>query len=260
MHGIQIIRPYGARSPAFVPTDICGCQLWLKADAGTYQDAAFTTPASIDTDPVGGWQDQSGNGNHMTQTIDNAYRPLLKLNIQNGLPAARFDGVNDYLQAASNAVLDFTTESLSGFAVCHGATTKTDYLFSKRRTSGYRFTTSYSAPNDRLRFQAADAVDVGSCVYATTVTAMMLAEFVFAHGGNAALYKNGGSLGAPVSFATVDIYSSSDTFTVGANSDAPISVNNLSGDIAEIIIYNSALSDANRIRVETYLNSRYAIW
>ena len=34
----------------------------------------------------------------------------------------------------------------------------------------------------------------------------------------------------------------------------------LKGDIAEIIVYDSALSDTNRQNVESYLNSKYAIY
>ncbi|MBV7331281.1 hypothetical protein KFU94_24200 [Chloroflexi bacterium TSY] len=43
--------------------------LWLKADAGVYTDAGCTSGnEAADTDDVNCWQDQSGNGNHVTQT------------------------------------------------------------------------------------------------------------------------------------------------------------------------------------------------
>src|SRR4029077_11923747 len=57
----------GAGGGGFVPTQLAGLQLWLKGGAGTYQDTGLTTAAVADGDPVGGWQDQSGQGHHATQ-------------------------------------------------------------------------------------------------------------------------------------------------------------------------------------------------
>jgi hypothetical protein len=72
--------------------------LWLRADAGTFQTSGGSAAVS-DTDPVGEWQDQSGNGNHAGNTL--TARPLLKLNIINGLPVLRFDGVDDVLNTST---------------------------------------------------------------------------------------------------------------------------------------------------------------
>ena len=67
--------------------------LWLKADAGTFQTSGGSA-ATADGDPVGEWQDQSGNARHGSQGTA-GFRPVLKLNIQNGLPMIRGDGVDD---------------------------------------------------------------------------------------------------------------------------------------------------------------------
>lgn len=56
-------------APPFNPDSIPGLQLWLKADAGTFQDSLLTVPAVANNDPVGGWADQSGNGNNALQTV-----------------------------------------------------------------------------------------------------------------------------------------------------------------------------------------------
>ena len=56
---------------AFSPTDINGLQLWLRADAGTFNDAAKTQPCA-DGDAVATWADQSGNGYDFTQATANS--------------------------------------------------------------------------------------------------------------------------------------------------------------------------------------------
>ena len=63
----------------FSPTNIAGLQLWLKADAGTYQSSGGSA-ATADNDPIGEWQDQSVNAKHAVETTN---KPVLKLNIQN---------------------------------------------------------------------------------------------------------------------------------------------------------------------------------
>jgi hypothetical protein len=87
--------------PAWSPSQIPRLQLWLKADAGTYQNAALTTPALLDAAPVGGWQDQSGNANNEVQSSGGA-RPQLKLAAVNGLPVVRPDGLADCLSTAGS--------------------------------------------------------------------------------------------------------------------------------------------------------------
>src|SRR4051794_15888095 len=85
------------RSRSGGPPDLANLKVWLKADAGTFQDAALTTPATANNDPVGGWSDQSGSGAVLTQATAGK-RPLLKLANQNGLPTVTFDGTDDFLQ------------------------------------------------------------------------------------------------------------------------------------------------------------------
>ncbi len=87
-------------------------------------DIGFTTSGDLDTVAllahcgagngfVTTWYDQSGNGRNATQTTAGSQPHIVNagvINIANGKPAIRFDGVNDYLAAASPLI--GTTHSL----------------------------------------------------------------------------------------------------------------------------------------------------
>ena len=76
-----------------------------------FQDAAGTVPVTAIGDPVGRMLDNSGNGNHATQT-SNASRPFLQQS--DGLYHLTFDGSNDSLITNS---INFTgTDKMTVFA------------------------------------------------------------------------------------------------------------------------------------------------
>src|SRR5262245_63972414 len=95
----------GASSGGLTPDQVSGLRLWLKSDTQTYQDSGFSTPATADGDPVGGWKDQSGGARDVTQATS-ASRGTLKLSQVNGKPVVRFDGTDDFLEgvAISNLI------------------------------------------------------------------------------------------------------------------------------------------------------------
>lgn len=86
----------GKSGSPFTPASLAPT-LWLK-DTGYFTTDVGSTPAVADGDPVGRWEDQSGNNNHPTQATTTK-RATLKLAIQNGRSVLRFDGVDDFLRA-----------------------------------------------------------------------------------------------------------------------------------------------------------------
>jgi hypothetical protein len=95
--------------------------VWVKASdvATMFQLSGGTTAVVANNDPVGYWQDQSGNGNHVIQaTAGN--RPLY----QSAGPGVLFDGSNDVLKRAS--ALTQTT----GSAIVRFSTNATEFLTS----------------------------------------------------------------------------------------------------------------------------------
>jgi hypothetical protein len=90
------VRPHGDAVP-FSPEDIDDLFGWWDAsDTGTvFTTSAGATPSG-DTDPVGRWEDKSGNGNHLIQATDDN-RPVYDTVNQNSLPAILFSGASDNL-------------------------------------------------------------------------------------------------------------------------------------------------------------------
>lgn len=254
---MRITRP---KSAAFSPLDLSPV-LWLDfSDASTlYQDSAKTTPTASDGDVIGAAEDKSGNGNDATQGTT-ANKPLYKTGIQNGRSAGLWDGVDDYLQAASNSVLDFTTESLSGLVVWKASGVTDDYAFSKFPAAGYRFT-SLAGP-ERLRFQASDGAAETKAENAT-VSVFHLAAFILDRDNDLAyLYRNGTELGSAADFSGLTgSITNTNTFTVGQNSaNLGSTTNDLDGYMCEILLFPTALSTADRQSLETYLNDKWSIY
>lgn len=100
----------------FLPSDIAGLKLWLKADAIT----GLADGASVAT-----WADSSGNGNDATQSTAGS-QPLYKTGSVNGLPVVRFDGADDWMSTPSiAAITDWTV-----FVVAKNALTTNAFFLS----------------------------------------------------------------------------------------------------------------------------------
>jgi hypothetical protein len=216
----------GAASPPMT-----GLKLWVRADVDTWQDAGFTTAASADSDPVAGWKDQSGNANHVTQATSTK-RPLLKLNIQNGLPALLFDGVDDYLINTS-----FTQN-------------QPDMIFVVGRSlDGFgRFVDGQSTEQMVGNFGGGNLILYAGTVLSdgAMITVWQAISAIF-NGANSFIYQNGsqvanGDAGAsPLSQLSIGI---------GAGLANP-----LNGYVGEVLVYDST---SDRQNVENYLNRWFA--
>ena len=231
-----------AAVPAFAPTDVSGLVLWLKADAGTFQDDALTTAASADDAKVGGWVDQSTAGNTVT-IADTSKRPTLKLNILNGKPAVRFAGSNTWLIKQFGSAY---TQPLTIFAL-GTASDKNAYWFDVDGSGTNRVAIIFnSAAQDNTYlfagagFQYNFSLPLAATIYTGIVNGA--SSYIYFNGsqvatGNAGTNSMGGvTLGA--------------RFTLG---------DVLNGDLYEILVYDAGLSVTDINRVGNYLNTRWGI-
>lgn len=220
----------------FAPTDIANLVLWLKADGTKWQDSARTTSATADGDPVGAWDDESGNSSHVLQGTS-GYRPTLKTGLINSLPAIRFDGYDDIMSASISTGTDVSVFSV--FEWKRGAYSTIDTIAGADGSWLFYPTNSFISGSD---------------------TAASLEEVGF---GGVDPWVNGVSDSPPGNWPT-----SGYACFAGVIGSLPGGTNIQLGryagtsyfgqnDIAELIVYDAGLSDANRILVQDYLSNKY---
>lgn len=238
------IVPSSFAAPAFNPLAISGLALGLAADL---------LSNSAD-DPISSWSDFSGNGNTATGSL--TARPTYKTNVINSLPVARFDGSNDFLTIARNSGLEPT--AATWFAVVRADTSPGNfrYFASKKHTA--QDTGSYGLNTSGAGLARA------VCATATTGAVASGTEDIF--DGNAHILTgcaNGttlrmwvdGHIRSSVTAVGNLIYDSNDLY-LGSFDGSQLFA---AFDLGEFLLYNTALSAANRWKVLGYLGNKWAV-
>jgi hypothetical protein len=243
------------------PTTFSGLQLWLDAsDASTLFDA--TTGGSLVTADggVARWEDKSGNARHATQSTS-GNRPQRKTALISALDAITFDGTNDRLFVPASSVA-FGTSNFEMFIVARSRAPSGSqgFFVFQDNTSGFSpiIRTTVAANNLKFTFRT-----TGTTAFDITDTATYSSNSLVMLGVRRAsstitATKNGSAFGSSAisgSFGATSV-----TPGVGAYFDSDsLSAWFLDGEICEIIIYNSALSNTDRGSVESYLMSKWGI-
>jgi hypothetical protein len=232
----------------FRPTDLSGLTLWLHAAAVALADAQ----------PVAAWPDSSGAGLNFGQA-EAARRPTLRTNVVGGQPVVRFDGVDDVLSAGSVAG-----------SVLVGANEATVFCVQKQAGAKAQNTTlHWIAPDDTNRFGAHLSYEntlifdfgnvtaggrVGGAQPAGWDDAFKIVSLRRLSGGAGAIRVGGADAVTGTFTDALDNTQSAPLFVGGMGAEA---VSALQGDLAELIVYNRGLSDAERTQVYDYLNAKY---
>lgn len=229
-----------------------GYVLDLDSRYGLY-DATSGGSAVADGGAVARWEDQSGNGHHATQGTA-ADRPAWHTGQVNKQPAVRFDGGSDHLNTAALAL----GPELTVFSVCRTSGNTgggANMIFSADEGGATRIIQFRSDSNDGS--SQAIPFDSGGNPYFATAAAPPRGQFaristrrsasdcrvfVDGQGGNAV-----GTGGTPASGTR--------TTTIGGLISFPSTF--LNGDIARLVVYPSALGDADRSAAEAYLANLY---
>lgn len=218
----------------FVPTDIAGCQLWLKADAGITKDGS---------NYVSQWADQSGNDNHAVQATGSA-QPLWVDGQANSLPCIEFDGGGKHLKISSLSMLP----PISLYVVLRKKITDNNnrYIMDGLQTNTMAF---YLASTELKMYSAGygPSLNISNDVF-------LLAGSRW-NGSNSYLFANdglnaSGELGSP---------SATNGFIIGMP-EGLADIYSLNGSLAEVIMYNNSIVTADEAAVKSYLNTKYALW
>lgn len=239
-----ILNPYisyPTGGGAFVPTDIAGCQIWLDgSDASTLWDATTGGSPVAPDGSVARWDDKSGLANHAVQPTG-GNQPVRKTSIQNSKDILRFTTKYMSLTTGITSVAPFTcffvwkkTSSGSKLWGFTGASAATGFPVD------YSDSTLYLFPNTR-NFRTTPG---SNAWHILSLKSLLLSEAAW-RDGTALTLSTGVGLGANIDFGVIGARLSD-----GETSD---------GDYAEIILYNSDLSDANRDAVEAYLGAKWGI-
>ena len=219
-------------------------KLWLKADAGVTANASGA---------VTGWADYSGNFNNAFQP-DVTAAPQFIANATNQMPALRFDGLNDYLQVAHSSSLAITGDITSFFVVRFDDFATFRAVWAKTSSNVPRPTDYYVLPNSGIpRVFRGGPAGIGNVDASEPIPAgaYVVAGFDMA-GTTLTHYLNGQSIGTgEIAAVPVDL---GDPLRIGTRGDL---FTKMKGDIAEIVIYNTALSEADRNKVVSYLTTKY---
>lgn len=223
---------------AFSPPDIAGLHRWHKANGTLWQDSARTTPASADGDPVGAWDDESGNGGHQTQATD-SLRPTLQTGEVNSLPVVRFDGSDDYLSGSITADASFTAFFVVKKQSAAGAASRAVAFWG----GVAELYTNTGDGSGWLWYDGTVRVFGGTATNWTCIT------LKHTDTSNMTPYLNGT---AGTTFNPADSVSTQTALNLSRFDEGDY-------DVAEVILYDTALSDTDRGNVEAYLSSKYAL-
>ena len=230
---------------AFVPTSIANLALWLDAN----DSATITQVAGA----VSQWNDKSGNGYNATQGTGSR-QPITNTRTINSKNTLDFDGTNDGMSLPSGLYTTLPNAANSIFIVFQSDNTgdaDQTLIAGQIASSGVRYEVAFSTT--LLEVQNRFTSNSRTTTALTRDTTAKAVGFI----------RSGTTITPIVSGVAGTAGTNSEnnnaitTLTVGSLVD--FSTNRFNGMIAEIIAYNSALSNANANLVGNYLASKWGI-
>jgi hypothetical protein len=231
--------------------------LWLRANSGTSTTANGTAVSS--------WNDQSGNANHAIQASANL-QPLFQSTVINNQPTILFDNVtganSDVLTIPDNDNLD-NTNGLSILAVTRPLSLDNSPRAILSKRVGFSINHAYA-----LLFGGGNMLNVDidqgdnrfpsalSFANGTNYITSLFYDGTLAAALRARLFVNGNlDITANEASATIPNYASDLSIGLLDAADG----RPFGGHIAEIVIYNRTLNEAERIITDNYLSAKYDI-
>jgi hypothetical protein len=232
---LKSAKPRSSEGPPPTPPET-GLIAWHIADTGTFQDTALTIPAG-NGDTVLGWEDQSPAGNHLIQSGGNG--PVVTDGAINARPALTFV-VGEYFDYSTPIV-----ETESTFFV----------VFKNANPGGSVTLVTLNEPNPFL-YHAPTSTFLAIFDSQINNTAVDNTVFVITAGA-----YNSGTVLLAINDETPDtVANSANVFSIESLGNYLETNFDIQGDLAEVMIYDTYLSEEDRNTVIAYLNYKYDVF
>lgn len=245
----QAVDHYNTSSgnyPAFTPNNITGLRLWLDAtDAATlYQaDNCAGALSAITGDVVGCWKDKSTNALNATQAAAGT-KPKLETSSINSVASVRFgaSAINYLVTPATNlnARTQFVVLKIRG-----NSQGGTHSVLLQNNAPWYQL---YGADNTTWYFY--NVATFYNSGFSNAASTQLLSISI----GTSLTMRLNGS--AQIYNANTTSSAHNNAFTIGGWGASY----GMNGDISEILIYDTQLSETDIKRVEAYLNAKYKLY
>jgi len=263
--GIGIGIPFGRRGGSFNPSQILGLKTWLKGDAGV----------SLVGGNVDIWADQSGNGQNCAAPAG-INRPSYSATL-NGKPVLTFNGTNSVLVGTTNNPLTFSgacsifvvwrknanAYNAFGTQISFGATglaaTNSLRMFGHNSGSNTAKTLFPTIATD-IWFPSginANTILATSTAYSSSIRTSSIQNHRTL--ANSKIRLNGASETLAQYAASNPIALNNNPYQVGAFDYLALATSFFGGDIAEILVYDTYVSDSDTLKIEQYFTERWGV-
>jgi hypothetical protein len=224
------------------PSSVPGLQLWLDAsDSNTLYDAVAGGSLVSADSPVLKWTDKSTN-NYIAIQPDSSYAPIRKTSVINNKDALLFDGTNDYIDINSISM----SQRITAFVVWRPNNDPSYAFDSTTSTDGTSNRVTLLNVQGPYVYAGADLRNTDNQLTNNwTVCSMVFDKTSSKSYINSALSASGNS---------------------GSNNMTSLRIgsrysleNYLNGYIGEILLYDSAITDSERIAIEAGLKLKWGI-
>jgi hypothetical protein len=221
-------------------------KLWL--------DAAASSTITESGGSISAWNDKSGNSNHATQSTASK-KPTYQTNQINGNAAILFDESDDILTVSSSLITGTTDFHLIA-AIKRGSlpSTPADAIMGNYDVSANElvmYVGGGAGTHANRLWYGGGNVALGSTDVSNGTAAIFAGK---RSGGSATIYTNSTSDGSGTNSTSIP---SGSNWTIGnytsSTSDA------FKGHIAELLVFNVALKEAERILIDNYLSAKWNI-
>ena len=236
------------RVGGFNPDSLPGLAFWAAARLET----AYADGGAVST-----MTDRSGEGNNLTSAAS-GNEPLFQTAVIGVQPVYEFDGTDDYLRnTAPGSMTDWTQSDHAIIAVIRPTSvTEEDILASSGAGAGHSLLMAISTGRGHSWRGAGDANAINTTTTLLTNTNYILMYWVSATQN--AIYLNGILEAGPTNL-TGAAGAGTDQIFVG-NRSGVYAGGWYSGNIAEVLIYTTAPSNAQMLEISAWLNSIYGIY